>query len=62
MKTYDEAIYRVATEYNHEIMQELMPRINVDAAITIAFIFEIDKNTVFSDIKDMSLKIREKIK
>ena len=51
MKTYEEAVYRVALEYFGEVMNELMPRVNIDKCQMIAFIFDMDVEKVAEEVK-----------
>lgn len=50
MKTYEEAIYNVAEEYFHESMNTMMPRLNVNKARMIAFIFDVRIDDVCNEI------------
>lgn len=51
MKTYEEAVYSVAEEYFHDVMNELMPRVNIDKCQMIAFIFGMDVEVVVEEVK-----------
>lgn len=58
MKTLNQAINRLATEYYHETMQSMMPRINIDGASMVSYVYDIPLETVCDLIKIKAKKIK----
>ena len=59
MKTYDDAVLKVAREYSHKAHDAMFPTFPYDKAEMIGFIFGIDPETVVECIKTVEVENRK---